>query len=81
MSQKKIENPLVQQLKQNRQLRMWLNIGGVCSLAMGVLNTLSSGYIEPYDCGQIILGFFCLGYALLLSKKINRLRTESLTKK
>ncbi|WP_213133416.1 hypothetical protein [Citrobacter sp. FP75] len=76
MSSKGIENPLQQKLKQTQQLRLWLIIGGVCSLGMGALNILSSGYIEPYDGSQIILGLACLGYSLTISKKISQLRAE-----
>ncbi|ECQ2722413.1 hypothetical protein FZ311_05460 [Salmonella enterica] len=67
MSLKKTESTQ-QTLKQTTQLRLWATIGGVCSLVMGVLNILSSGYFEPYDGGQIILGLGCLGYSLALSK-------------
>lgn len=55
MSLKKTESTQ-HKLKQTTQLRLWATIGGVCSLVMGVLNILSSGYFEPYDGGQIILG-------------------------
>ncbi len=51
-----------------RKLRLWLIVGGVCSLGMGVLNILSSGYFEPYDGGQGILRLGCLGYSLALSR-------------
>lgn len=67
MSLKKTESTQ-HKLKQTCQLRLWLIVGGVCSLGMGVLNILSSGYFEPYDGGQIILGLGCLGYSLALSK-------------
>lgn len=63
-------------LKQTGQLRLWLMVGGICSLGTGVLNIISSGYIEPYDGGQIILGLGCLGYSLALSKKVSRLQAE-----
>lgn len=56
MSLKKTESTQ-HKLKQTCQLRLWLIVGGVCSLGMGVLNILSSGYFEPYDGGQIILGW------------------------
>ncbi|ECI6406726.1 hypothetical protein RM843_003856 [Salmonella enterica] len=78
MSQEKTQASLQQTLKQTTQLRLWATIGGVCSLAMGVLNILSSGYFEPYDGGQIILG---LGYSLALSKKISHLQAENQPKK
>ncbi|EBP3214765.1 TPA: hypothetical protein GND40_003016 [Salmonella enterica subsp. indica] len=81
MSQEKTQASLQQTLKQTTQLRLWATIGGVCSLAMGVLNILSSGYFEPYDGGQIILGLGCLGYSLALSKKISHLQTENQPKK
>ncbi|EDW6545489.1 hypothetical protein YI89_003819 [Salmonella enterica subsp. enterica] len=81
MSQEKTQASLQQTLKQTTQLRLWVTIGGVCSLAMGVLNILSSGYFEPYDGGQIILGLGCLGYSLALSKKISHLQTENQPKK
>ncbi len=50
MSLKKTESAQ-HKLKQTCQLRLWLIVGGVCSLGMGVLNILSSGYFEPYDGG------------------------------
>lgn len=81
MSQEKAQASLQQTLKQTTQLRLWATIGGVCSLAMGVLNILSSGYFEPYDGGQIILGLGCLGYSLALSKKISQLQAENPPKK
>ncbi|EAA7244956.1 hypothetical protein FNH63_19175 [Salmonella enterica subsp. salamae] len=68
-------------LKQTCQLRLWLIVGGVCSLGMGVLNIMSSGYIRPYDGGQIILGLGCLGYSLVLSKKISQLQAENQSRK
>ncbi|EBM3542376.1 hypothetical protein [Salmonella enterica] len=77
MSQEKTQASLQQTLKQTTQLRLWTTIGGVCSLVMGVLNILSSGYFEPYDGGQIILGLGCLGYSLALSKKISHLQAEN----
>lgn len=73
MSLKKTESTQ-HKLKQTCQLRLWLIVGGVCSLGMGVLNILSSGYFETYDGGQIILG---LGYSLALSKKISHLQAEN----
>lgn len=81
MALNKTEVPTHQKLKQHHQLRLWLIIGGVCSLVMGVLNIISSGYIEPYDGGQIILGLGCLGYSLAISKKISQLRAESQSEK
>ena len=81
MSLGKKEVPLQQQLKQHHKLRLWLIIGGVCSLVMGALNIISAGYIEPYDGGQIILGLGCLGYSLTISKKISLLRAENRSKK
>lgn len=75
MSLKKTESAQ-HKLKQTCQLRLWLIVGGVCSLGMGVLNILSSGYFEPYDGGQIILGLGCLGYSLALSKKISHLQAQ-----
>ncbi|EAC1010339.1 hypothetical protein ZC51_002394 [Salmonella enterica subsp. enterica] len=80
MSLKKTESTQ-QTLKQTTQLRLWATIGGVCSLVMGVLNILSSGYFEPNDGGQIILGLGCLGYSLALSKKISHLQAENQPKK
>ncbi|EBY2145381.1 hypothetical protein GQZ82_001426 [Salmonella enterica] len=86
MSLKKTESAQ-HKLKQTCQLRLWLIVGGVCSLGMGVLNILSSGYFEPYDGGQIILGLGCLGclgclgYSLALSKKISHLQAENQPKK
>lgn len=80
MSLKKTESAQ-HKLKQSCQLRLWLIVGGVCSLGMGVLNILSSGYFEPYDGGQIILGPGCLGYSLALSKKISHLQAENQPKK
>lgn len=75
MSLKKTESAQ-HKLKQTCQLRLWSIVGGVCSLGMGVLNILSSGYFEPYDGGQIILGLGCLGYSLALSKKISHLQAQ-----
>ncbi|WP_080075274.1 hypothetical protein [Salmonella enterica] len=80
MSLKKTESTQ-HKLKQTCQLRLWLIVGGVCSLGMGALNILSSGYFEPYDGGQIILGLGCLGYSLALSKKISHLQAENQPKK
>ncbi|EAA5903846.1 hypothetical protein [Salmonella enterica] len=80
MSLKKTENTQ-HKLKQTSQLRLWLMVGGVCSLGMGILNIMSSGYIQPYDGGQIILGLGCLGYSLALSKKISQLQAENPPKK
>ncbi|EDU6201540.1 hypothetical protein AVG49_003379 [Salmonella enterica subsp. salamae] len=77
MSLKKTESTQ-HKLKQTSQLRLWLMVGGVCSLGMGILNIMSSGYIQPYDGGQIILG---LGYSLALSKKISQLQAENHPKK
>lgn len=71
MSLKKTESTQ-HKLKQTCQLRLWLIVGGVCSLGI-----LSSGYFEPYDGGQIILGLGCLGYSLALSKKISHLQAEN----
>lgn len=80
MSLKKTESAQ-HKLKQICQLRLWLIVGGVCSFGMGVLNIMSSGYIQPYDGGQIILGLGCLGYSLALSKKISQLQAENQPKK
>ncbi|MDA8477459.1 hypothetical protein NNO04_01890 [Citrobacter sp. Awk 4] len=81
MSLDKMEGTTHSKLKQYHQQRMCLIIGGVCSLVIGVLNIISSGYIEPYDGGQIILGLGCLGYSMAISKKISQLRAESQSEK
>ncbi|MDL4619738.1 hypothetical protein [Citrobacter amalonaticus] len=75
------KNTTQQQLKQTRQLRLWLIIGGLASVGTGLLNIMSTGNIGPYDGGQIILGLGCLVYSLVVSRKMTQQRTESVLDK